>query len=130
MPRRSFTLPVLALVALGVTAQRVWSQERSLEQTAVSWMTLMMEGKFDSAAAEMSAESSIPPDQLAAFWPQLSNRYGKLKKLGVINRISMNGVEAVQLLGYFETEGEVTTHTVRVTFDAGGRPAGFFILDG
>lgn len=45
-----------------------------------------------------------------------------LRRLGVINRITLNELESVQLLGYLDAGGETASHTIRVTFDTEGRP--------
>jgi hypothetical protein len=123
-----FRLPPLLLLAVPVDTKA--QDTPSLERTAVEWMTLLMEGEFQRAAAQMSPTTSIPTDQIATFWPQLASRYGDLGRLGVINRITLNELETVQLLGYFDAGGETASHTIRVTLDTEGRPADFFILDG
>jgi len=121
---------LLPLLLLAVPVDTKAQDTPSLERTAVEWMTLLMEGEFQRAAQQMSPTSSIPPDQIATFWPQLASRYGDLRRLGVINRITLNELETVQLLGYFDAGGETASHTIRVTLDTEGRPADFFILDG
>ena len=127
-PRLHPLITVLIAVVLSGAAP-LSAQAPTLEQKAVSWMTLLMEDEFEDAAAELSPDSPIPADQLKAFWPQIETRYGTLRRVDPINRITVEGFQTVQLLGYFDREDQTSNHTIRVSFDDQGRPVAFFILD-
>jgi Protein of unknown function (DUF3887) len=118
-------LPGLALALLlpcGLAAQ----EKPSLETRAVEWLGLLRTEKFDSAAAVMApvSKESFGAEQMRQIWPQILERYGALTKVTPSNRMQLNGFEVVQLLGYFEKG----VQNVRVSFDAEGRVAGFFIV--
>jgi hypothetical protein len=69
---------LLPLLLLAVPVDTKAQDTPSLERTAVEWMTLLMEGEFQRAAAQMSPTNSI----------------------------TLNELETVQLLGYFDAGGE------------------------
>jgi Protein of unknown function (DUF3887) len=124
---RNTLLSLAFTAALGLPAAITAQEKPTLETKAVAWMELMRTEKFDSAAAALSPlarEQGLGTEQLKSFWPQIVERYGALKKVTPSNRLQQNGLEVVQLLGFFEKG----TQNVRVSFDGEGRVAGFFIV--
>jgi Protein of unknown function (DUF3887) len=105
------------------------AQEKpDLESRATEWLGLLRAEKFDSAASVMApaAKEHIDAGQLRQIWPQILERYGALTRVTPSNRLQQNGFEVVQLLGYFKKG----VQNIRVSFDAEGRVAGFFIAAG